>query len=85
MAQNCAESSVYDDSDDNDDIFRTSQEPSCPSHKNLEYSSNPNSDIVIIPDSIYRLGHSDKWACKNCNIRDDKWYMIKHHCKGAME
>jgi hypothetical protein len=40
---------------------------------------------VVIPDSIYRLGHSDKWACKNCNIRDDKWCMVKHpqYCRGT--
>jgi hypothetical protein len=38
-----------------------------------------------IPDSIYRLGHSDRWACKNCNMRDDKWGMIKHpqYCKAG--
>jgi hypothetical protein len=35
--------------------------------------------------SIYRLGHSDTWACsrKNCNLRGDKWFMQKHNCKGA--
>jgi hypothetical protein len=40
---------------------------------------------VAIPDSIYRLGHSDKWACKNCSLKDDKWGMIRHveYCKGA--
>jgi hypothetical protein len=38
-----------------------------------------------IPNSIYRLGHSDKWACKNCNVKDDKWFMLKHprYCKAA--
>ena len=32
---------------------------------------------VVIPDSIYRLGHSDRWACKNCNTKGDKWFMLK--------
>jgi hypothetical protein len=38
-----------------------------------------------VPDLIYRLGHSDKWTCKNCNIRDDKWCMLKHpqYCRGT--
>jgi hypothetical protein len=41
-------------------------------------------DEVVVPDSIYRLGHSDKWACKNCNMKDDKWCMLKHqqYCRG---
>jgi hypothetical protein len=34
-------------------------------------------------DSIYRLGHSDIWACHNCKIRDDKFGMQKHDCKGV--
>jgi DNA-binding transcriptional ArsR family regulator len=40
---------------------------------------------IIIPDSIYRLGNSDKFACKNCRLKDDKWGMIRHvqYCKGA--
>jgi hypothetical protein len=38
-----------------------------------------------IPDSIYRLGHSDKFACKNCSLKDDKWGIIRHveYCKGS--
>jgi DNA-binding transcriptional ArsR family regulator len=40
---------------------------------------------IVIPDSIYRLGNSDKFACKNCRLKDDKWGMIRHveYCKGA--
>jgi hypothetical protein len=56
---------------------RPSIEPSDPSNKNLEDSS------TIIPKSIYRLGHSDTWACHNCKLRGDKWFMQKHDCKGA--
>jgi hypothetical protein len=38
-----------------------------------------------IPDSIYRLGHSDLFACKNCNVKGDKWFMMKHpqYCRGG--
>jgi hypothetical protein len=56
------------------------------------YSTEDSSTIIndidaeiIIPDSIYRLGNSDKFACKNCRLKDDKWGMIRHveYCKGA--
>ena len=23
----------------------------------------------------------DNWACPNCNISGDKWYMLEHLCK----
>jgi hypothetical protein len=37
----------------------------------------------IISKSIYRLGHSDTWGCNKCKSKGDKWFMIKHVCKGA--
>jgi hypothetical protein len=37
---------------------------------------------VITQSNIYRLGHTDRFACKNCSIVDDKWFMQKHLCKG---
>jgi hypothetical protein len=44
---------------------------------------NTNNDVSrdnpILPAYVYRLGHSDRFACKYCNIRDDKWGMIKHY------
>ena len=30
--------------------------------------------------SIYRLCHSDTWACHNCKVRDDRIGMENHHC-----
>ena len=38
-----------------------------------------NTTNPILPAYVYRLGHSDRFACKYCNIRDDKWGMIKHY------
>jgi hypothetical protein len=32
-----------------------------------------------LPPYVFRLGSSDKFACKYCNIRDDKWGMIGHY------
>jgi hypothetical protein len=57
----------------------------------IAYSTEDSSIIndiaaeVVIPDSIYRLGNSDKFACKDCRLKDDKWGMIRHveYCKGA--
>jgi hypothetical protein len=32
--------------------------------------------------TIYRLGQSDTFACQNCRIRGDKWFMGQHECNG---
>ena len=32
------------------------------------------------PNYIYRIGRTDIWACKNCKIKDDIWFMKKHPC-----
>jgi hypothetical protein len=37
-----------------------------------------STDSLRLPAYIYRLGQSDKFACKLCRIRDDKWGMVKH-------
>jgi hypothetical protein len=34
------------------------------------------------PLSIYRLGSSDTFACENCNLKGDKWFMRQHICRG---
>ena len=44
-----------------------------------EIVNNSNSTNPKLPPYVYRLGHSDRFACKLCNIRDDKWGMIKHY------
>jgi hypothetical protein len=56
-------------------------EPSEPSAKVLEESSTAITQQV--PESIYRLGHSDNWACKNCILKGDKWFMQQHPCRGS--
>ena len=38
---------------------------------------------TTINESLYRLGHSDTWGCKNCKLTGDKWFMQVHDCKGA--
>ncbi|MGC1932636.1 MAG: hypothetical protein WA667_26990 [Candidatus Nitrosopolaris sp.] len=41
---------------------------------NKNSTTNPK-----LPPYVFRLGHSDRFACKFCNIRDDKWGMINHY------
>jgi hypothetical protein len=33
-------------------------------------------------NAIYRLGHTATWACRNCRINADKWFMQVHDCSG---
>jgi hypothetical protein len=35
-------------------------------------------------DSIYRA-YGDIWKCHNCNTKGDKWFMIKHDCRGHLK
>jgi hypothetical protein len=58
---------------DNDKQSARSLESSQPSLPSPNSTTNQN---------IYRLGHSDKWACKNCKIIDDGWFMRVHNCRG---
>lgn len=32
--------------------------------------------------TIYRLGHTDKFACHNCKKQGDRWFMGQHECSG---
>ena len=63
----------------NEEEDRHSTEPSegsDPSGQVIEESSTIGQQKV--PDSIYRLGRSDTWACHNCSTKGDRWFMIKH-------
>ncbi|HEX2406319.1 MAG TPA: hypothetical protein VHJ38_03835, partial [Nitrososphaeraceae archaeon] len=60
-----------------------------PSHS-IEEFNNPLisvSDLDIgydyqpeIISNIDRFEGTDRWFCKNCNIKGDKWFMMKHPC-----
>jgi hypothetical protein len=42
-------------------------------------------DIIHTSSSslpIYRLGHSDTFACEYCNQKGDKWFMGQNVCRG---
>ena len=34
-----------------------------------------------ISNTIYRLGHSDIFGCRNCKVKGDKFFMESHVCK----
>jgi hypothetical protein len=71
LAKNHAQNNT---SDDTDDTLPTLQGQEA-SDKNLKESST-------MSKSIYRLGRSDIWACHNCKQKGDKWFMVKHRCRG---
>ncbi len=55
----------------------------------LEEPSQPSPNEATeqqLQNSIYRLGHSDLFGCKNCKVKGDKPFMMKHpqNCKGAV-
>ena len=53
-------------------------EPSYPS------ASNPVSNFTkdqVTRRTIYRIGRSDNFACNNCKVKGDKFYMEGHACK----
>jgi hypothetical protein len=55
-------------------------------YDNTKLSTSPEPSVlsetsVITQPNIYRLGHTDRFACKNCSIVDDRWFMEKHICK----
>ena len=40
-----------------------------------DYPYNPK-----IINNIYRFEGNDHWFCKNCAMKGDKWFMMKHPC-----
>jgi hypothetical protein len=61
--------------------------PSAPSDPSAgvakEFSADIGQQAQQVSKSIFRLGHSDMWACKNCRQRGDKWFMQKHLCRSS--
>ena len=47
------------------------------SKDDFEPGYNYNSEII---NNIYRFEGKDHWFCKNCAMKGDKWFMMKHPC-----
>ena len=41
---------------------------------------NTGSYVPKIINNIYRFEGNDHWFCKNCAMKGDKWFMMKHPC-----
>jgi hypothetical protein len=67
QSQNCARNCSSGDSGDTGDIIHTIQ------------SDKQEDDWS---ETIYRLGHSNTWVCKNCKQKGDIHYMKQHNCRG---
>ena len=53
--------------------------PPDPPHPTLSPMAEAGIGIGI---GVYRLEHSDTFACHNCKMRGDKWFMEGHECSG---
>jgi hypothetical protein len=38
-----------------------------------------------VKEIIYRIGNTDNWRCKKCNLYGDKWFMQIHPCRGLSD
>jgi hypothetical protein len=63
-------------------------EPTQPSQPSLSGLTIINNQATVLAtpfdfsQTIYRLGHSDIFACEKCTLKGDKWFMQTHLCKG---
>jgi hypothetical protein len=57
--------------------------PSEPSVPSVSDSRPGIAEDVVRPSTIYRLGHSDNFACKNCKVRGDKFFIEGHACRSS--
>ena len=62
---------------DNNIILEVKDKCSC--DKGMDLNSEQESR------SIFRLGRSDTWACKNCKQKGDVHYMREHMCRGEIK
>jgi hypothetical protein len=53
-----------------------------PTQQKGKDNETENDSLPSSSSPIYRLGHSDIFACHNCRQKGDKWFMQKHICRG---
>lgn len=59
------------------------QERSQCSHSHTNDGINNERDSIS-NQNLFRFGNTDNWGCRCCKDRGDKWYMLKHPCKGTL-
>ena len=55
---------------------------------NPSQRSQPSSNTVIkdkIKEIIYKIGNTDNWRCKKCDLCGDIWFMQVHPCRGLLD
>ena len=50
----------------------------------LQKPTNENEKVALLPPPVYRL-YQDKWACKDCKVKADKWAMLDHVCSKSLK
>jgi hypothetical protein len=77
----------YDNDDLKDTFVKASKDdkdkPSSVEPSQHSQQSPTENEQDTTNSSLYRIGRTDTWGCEKCNLRDDKWFMRKHPCKGA--
>jgi predicted small metal-binding protein len=69
-----------------EEVMKLGAEHAMKAHGMKEEDITPDKyDTIHTASSIYRVGHSDTWACKNCNQRGDKWFMQNHCCREPLK
>ena len=63
-----------------ENLLDSSINPSEPSEPSVSVSNSYLPNDLAKPNKIYRIGHSDNFACKHCNVRGDKFFMKTHAC-----
>ena len=53
------------------------------SDNNMTITANEDKIQKQNIENIYRIGHTDIFACKNCKNRGDRFFMLVHACSGA--
>ena len=48
------------------------------------YPSQPSQPSPTKPN-IYRIGNTAILGCHDCKLKDDKWFMKEHNCKGQSQ
>ena len=65
----------------NEKLFDNAIKSSEPSEPSGSKSLSDFHKDLNTSNTIYRLGHSDIFGCKNCKVKGDKFFMESHACK----
>ena len=81
------DSSITTKNDENNDISTMSDnekddDPSQNAHSAHSAHRVHPADNVLKPN-LYRIGKTDIIGCRDCKMKDDRWFMQNHPCRGS--